>query len=105
MNQNIEQLSILEQNLSSLVLQRQTLQKQILEHDHALSELEQAQDAYQIVGTIMIKKSASSLQEELASKTQTLKVKVESILKQEETVRKQLNDAQAAVMKEMNKEE
>ena len=96
----IEQLSIIEQNLSSLVLSRQTLQKQLLEVEHAAKELVDASDAYEIIGTIMIKKDAETLREELNSRKETISVKLESVKKQEESLRKQLEDAQKNLMEE-----
>lgn len=98
---NIEQLGILEQNLSMLVSQRHSLQKQLLELEQAHSELESAQDAYQIVGTVMIKKPAKELKEELSSKKETINVKLLSIQKQEEALRAQLLSVQEEVMKNL----
>lgn len=102
MNQNnIDALGILEQNLASLVSQRQTLQKQLLDISQAQEEVAKVEDAYQIVGTIMIKKNAEDLSKELDEKKETLTIKVSSVQKQEEQIRKQLQTLQDEVMKNL----
>ncbi len=105
MSQNIETLGILEQNLSSLVMQRQTLQKQLLDSEQAITELETADTAYHIVGTVMIKKPANELKKDLLSKNETLSLKITTLQKQEDMLRKQVQELQASIMKEMNKGE
>ena len=99
--ENIERLGILEQNLSSVVMQRQSFQKQLLELEYAHKELEGKEDAYQIVGTIMIKKSATDLQESIVEQKETISVKLKSIVKQEAALRSQLQDLQTSVMAQM----
>lgn len=105
MTQNIELLGILEQNLASLVSQRQSFQRQLLDAQEASKELASSETAYQIVGTIMIKKSSKVLLEELAQKQELLSIKLESIIKQENSIRKQISDLQTTVMSEMDKGE
>ncbi|MCA9478038.1 MAG: prefoldin subunit [Nanoarchaeota archaeon] len=100
---DIERLGILEQNLSSLVANRQHLQKQILELEEAVKELETVEDAYQIVGTVMLKKSSKDLQKELSEKKETTTVKLESIQQQEKVLRDQLKKVQDSVMAELKK--
>ena len=99
--ENIEKLKVLEQNLSSVVMQRQNFQKQILEIDFAIKELKNVDDAYHIVGTIMIKKSASDLLSQLNEKKETISVKITSVLKQEESLRGELQELQTLVMAEL----
>lgn len=103
--ESIERLGILEQNLSSIVMQRQSFQKQIFEIEQAISELKEGTDAYQIVGTIMIKKSAEDISKDLNEKKETLAIKIESIKKQEDSLRSQLKSEQDSVMAELNKGE
>jgi len=55
-NEEIEQLSLLEQNISTVVNQKQQYYKQLLEVDNALLAIENKEEAYQIIGTLMIKK-------------------------------------------------
>ena len=99
---NIQNLSFLEQNLSSLLMQKQTFQKQSFEIDNALAELKNHKEAYQVTGQIMIKKSNTDLQKDLASQKQILLTRLDAITKQEKILRTQLTDLQKQSMKNLN---
>lgn len=103
--ENIERLGILEQNLSSLVAQRQAFQKQILEINHAQSEIKGSSEAYEIVGTVMIKKPTENIEKSLEEKKNTASIKLESIQKQEMIIREELTKLQNLVMSELKQGE
>lgn len=94
----IQQLSFIEQNLSSVVNQKQSYHKQILEMQSALKELENSESAYEIVGTIMIKKSAKDIISSITEKIKTQEIRMKSLEKQEETLRNQAQEIQSKVM-------
>lgn len=102
--EKIQQLSMLEQNLTSIVTQRQTLHKQLLEIDNALTALETAEEGYQIVGTVMVKKSSKELKKDLEEKKKMITLRMSSYEKQENSLRSQMQSLQNEVMQGMNKE-
>lgn len=102
MSEELQQLSMLEQNLGTIISQKQTFNKQLLEIESALSELESTTEAYHIVGSIMIKKSSEDLKKELLEKKELLKVRLESFEKQESTLRSQAKVLQDKVMNDLD---
>lgn len=96
--QDIQQLSILEQNLSSIVNQKQQYYKQLLEIDNALAAIKNKEEAYQIIGTIMIKKNSQELAKELEEKKRMFEIKHKTLAKQEEQVRAQAKKLQEQVV-------
>ena len=97
----IQQLSFVEQNLSSIVNQKQTYKKQIIEMQSALKELNNSESAYEIVGTIMIKKSSEEIIKSLNEKIESQEIRVKSLEKQEETLRKQAQEIQTKVVNDL----
>ena len=62
----IQQLQLLEQNLSNIIMQKQTFQMHLMENENALKELEKTnKNAYKIIGTIMISSAKEDLKKEL----------------------------------------
>lgn len=102
-NTSIEQLSILEQNLSSFINQKHAYKRQVLEIENALSELEGKDTAYQIVGSVMVKKDSTELQQDLSEKKEACLIKITALEKQESSLRKQVESLQNDVMKELKK--
>lgn len=98
---DIQKLSQIEQNLSSIVNQRQSIQKQVLEIDNAISELKDEKEGYQIVGTVMVKKPATEITENLTEKKEMMSVRLQALQKQEQTLRNEAKKIQEKVMKDM----
>lgn len=97
-DEDIQKLSFMEQNLGSLMAQKSSFQKQIFEIENALKELKNSDSAYQITGTVMIKKSSKDLSEELASKKETILVRLKSIETQENSLRNEMNELRKKVL-------
>ena len=66
--EQLNQLRVIEQQLSTTSQQRQAYDQQLVEIENALNELKDKQEAYHIVGSIMIKKDAKKIVEELTQK-------------------------------------
>ncbi len=103
--EDINQLSQLEQSLSSTISQKQQFNKQLLEVESALGELKDSDDGYQIVGSIMIKKSANDIRKGLDDKKKILEVRLQSYEKQELMLKEQMKKIQEQVIAELNKQE
>ena len=100
--QDINQLSVYEQNMQYIGQQRQKFQAQLLETESAMNEIGDKKTAYKIIGNIMVKTDSEKLIEDLKSKMDILNVRIESIKKQEETVRKKIEELQKKVMKKLD---
>ncbi|MBN2422643.1 prefoldin subunit [Candidatus Woesearchaeota archaeon] len=99
--EKIEQLQLIEQNISALIAQKQQFQAQILETESALSELKTTKKAFKIIGNIMVQSTSYSLKKELSSKKEMLELRVKAIEKQEQNLRKKASDIQKEVLKGM----
>lgn len=101
----INQLSVYEQNAQYTANQRQRFQAQLLEIDSALNEIGDSKDAFQIIGNIMVKLPAEKVKKDLKEKQERINIRVESIKKQEDTLRKKQAQLQEIVMKELESAE
>lgn len=99
--QKINQLQLMESNLQSSLLQKRTLQIQLLEVENALKEISESKDdAYKIVGNIMIKTESEKLIKELAAKKEFIEVRLKSIENQEKEIMEKAVELQKDILKE-----
>ncbi|MCF7866169.1 prefoldin subunit beta [Candidatus Woesearchaeota archaeon] len=103
MNEEINQLSMYEQNSQYIANQRQNFQAQELEIMSALKELEDKEDAYKIIGNIMIKQKSENLKKELKEKEEVIKIKIETLKKQENTMKTKFEELQKKIMENLDK--
>ncbi|MEA3399185.1 MAG: prefoldin subunit [Patescibacteria group bacterium] len=103
--EDIQQLSFIEQNLSSVVQQRQSHQKHILEIENAISELEHSDEGYEIVGSIMVKKSSEDIKSSLEEKKKIHASRLSSLEKQENSLRDKAKELQEKVMANLEEKE
>ena len=104
--EGIAQLQMIEQNLSSYIMQKQTFQGQLLETENAMKEIEKVKDkAYKIIGTIMIASKKEDLKKDLGSKKEMLELRIKTLEKQEEKLKKSAEDIQKLVMKEIKNDQ
>ena len=94
----ISQLQVLQQNIQSLSVQKQQFQMQLNEVESALSELEGAEEAYNIVGSVMVKASAENLGKNLDEKKESLTLRLKNLETQEERLRGKAEDLQKDLM-------
>ena len=99
----LQQLSIIEQSLSNAINQKQVFEKQLIEIENALKEIEGAKEAYQIVGTVMLKKTGTEIKKSLEERRQTYGTRVKALAKQEETLRAQAQKLQDNIMSQLEK--
>lgn len=96
--EKINQLSVYEQNAQYIGSQRQRFQAQLLEIDSALNEIKDKKDAYKLIGNIMVKQSSEQIKKELDEKKELINIRIDSIKKQEETIKKKAAELQKEVM-------
>ena len=99
--ENMQKLQMYEQSLQNFLLQRQNHQAQLSEVSSALKELEATDDAYQIIGNVMVKKSKDELKKHLEERKETAEIRIQSIEKQEVKVREKIEALQKDMMEEM----
>ena len=103
--QKIGQLQMYEQSLQSFLGQKQQFQVQLVEVESALSELQNTNKAYKIVGNIMVEADKNELKGDLQSKKEMLELRIKTMEKQESQVREKASKLQSEILKKMKKEE
>jgi len=99
---DIQELQLLEQNLQSLMLQKQAFQLEMSETLNALDELDKTkEEVYKIIGSIMLKAKKQELENDLKRKKELLDLRIKNIEKQEEALRGRLLKTRDEVMKEL----
>jgi len=102
--EKIGQLQLIEQNLRSLVIQKQTFQSQLLEIENAMEELKDSKgETYKIIGTIMVASDKNKLSEDLESKKEVVELRIKNLENQEKKLREKTEEIQSDVMKKLKK--
>ena len=104
-DEKIGQLQMYEQSLQNILMQKQQFQSQLSEIDSALKEMESSTETYRIVGNIMVLTKKEDLQKELEEKNSSVKLRIKTIEKQEESIREKAQSLQSEIMKGMEKDE
>ncbi len=102
--EKINQLQNLEQNINSMIAQKQQFQAQNMEIDNALSQIEGTEKVFRIIGNIMVASSKDNIKKDLDEKKELVELRLKTIDKQEEKLRAKANELQQEVLKEMKKE-
>ena len=97
----ISQLQMFEKSLQNFLAQKQQFQMQLAETESALKELETADEAYKIVGNLMIKGDKASLKKDLNEKKEIFDLRIRTIEKQEKDTREKALKLQQEVMNEL----
>ena len=98
------QLQMLEQSMQNLLMQKQQFQLQQVEIESALKELEKVNEAYKIVGNIMVLSKKTDLKTDLTSKKEVIELRIKSMEKQENQLREKASKLQSEVLKGMSKD-
>lgn len=100
---SIQELQILEQTIQNLLLQKQAFQIEISETNNALEELKKTKDdAFKIVGQIMIKADKAELEKELEGKKKLLNLRLNSIQKQEDLLSEKIEKLKEEITKKLS---
>ena len=89
-----------QQNLQSIMMQKQQVEMENVESDRALEELKKASDDDQVfkyAGTILIKSDKKSLIDELEEKKELSKTKSTVLAKQEERLKTSLQEQEQKI--------
>lgn len=97
--EKIQKLQSIEQSLQSFSAQHQSVRSQLLESESALRELEKGENAYKIVGSIMVRQSREKLVAELKEKELALRSRLKKVQDQENGLREEAHSLQQEIMK------
>jgi prefoldin beta subunit len=101
--EKIQQLQILEQNLQSLLMQKQAFQYELNETENAISEVEKTSgDVYKMIGQVMIKTKQEEVSKQLGQKKDILDLRVKAIEKQESRMKEESEKIRTEVMEKIN---
>ena len=75
----LSQLQMLEQSMQNLLMQKQQFQLQQVEIESALKELENVDEAYKIVGNIMVLSKKDDLKKDLSSKKEVMELRIKNM--------------------------
>ena len=99
----IQQLQMIEQGMQNFLMQKQQVQAQLIEIESALKELEKTDEAFKIVGNIMVKSNKEDLKKDLASKKEILDLRIKTLEKQEKDMKDKATAMQSEVMEKLKK--
>ena len=94
-----EEFQIYQQQLQTVLIQKESLKLQVAEIDGALEELGKTQqkNAFKIVGNIMVSKDVEELKRELQEMKEEAELRIRSLEKTEERITNKLKELQASV--------
>ena len=102
--EQLAKLQQTQQNLQSILMQKQQLESEKLETEKALEELKKASDdesVFKHAGTIMIKSNKKDLIDELEEHVELAKTKASLLVKQEERLKTTLKEQETKIQEIM----
>ena len=100
LQEQIAKMQQSQQNLQSILMQKQQVEMENVESDKALEELKKAADddnVYKYAGSILIKSDKKSLIDELEEKKELAKTKSTVLAKQEERLKTSLQEQEQKI--------
>ncbi|NIM47376.1 MAG: prefoldin subunit beta [Candidatus Aenigmarchaeota archaeon] len=101
------ELQTFQQQMQTVLIQKEGLNMQNMEIDKALEELNKTKhdDVYKAVGPILIKSTKNELSKELSEKKETIELRLKSLQKQENRVKERLKESQEKFEEILKKQE
>jgi prefoldin beta subunit len=100
LQEQVGRLQQLQQNLQSIMLQKQHLESEHLETERALELLQKANDddtVYKAAGSILVKSNKTTLVSELGEKKELANTRLTVLSKQEVRIKENLKEAEAKI--------
>ena len=102
LEREIQEFQISEQALQNLLLQKQAFQMELTETENALKEVKNTkEDVFKIVGQIMLKADKQETEKELSHKKDILQLRLNSIEKQEKSVKDKVESLREELSKKI----
>ena len=99
--EDLKQFQILEQSLQAVHAQKQQFHSQLIEIESALVELSRSNNAYKIVGNIMVSSKKEDLKKDLEEKKEIFSARMKVLEKQEQKYQEEAGKIQKELMKGM----
>ena len=101
---NLQEIQVLEQNLQSLLLQKQAFQMELTETQSALKEIENSgEEIFKIIGQLMVKSDSKKIKEDLANKEKIIELRMKSLEKQEGSLTEKLENLRKELIPDKKK--
>ena len=100
LQEQVGRLQQLQQNLQSIIMQKQHLESEQLETERALEVLRKANDAdavYKTAGSILVKSTKAILVSELEEKKELANTRITVLTKQETRIKENLKEAETKI--------
>ena len=98
----LQELQLIEQNLSNLLMQKQSFQSRSLENENALKEVYASKkQSYKIVANIMVASEKEDIKKDLTSEKEILDLRINAIEKQETKLKERAQDLQKEILKDI----
>jgi len=97
----VGQFQTYQQQLQAVLIQKETMQLQLMEINRAMEELDPSKNdkAYKITGQIMVSKPVEELKKELTETKEAIEVRVASLEKTEEKITTKLKEMETELRK------
>lgn len=95
--QRIAQFQMMQQQAQAISSQKVQMEIQLREMNHSIEELKKLKkdaEAYESIGTILIKKSKTKITSELKDRKETLELRIKTLTKQEKDIQAKLMEMQ-----------
>ena len=100
--EKIQELQILEQNLQSIIIQKQAFEIELADINNAIEELKkQKDDVYKIIGALMFKSKKEDVEKELKQKKDLMELRVKNLGKQEQIFKEKTFKIREELMNEL----
>jgi len=101
----IQELQLIEQNVSNFVMQKQNFQARLMENENALKELnETKKPAYKLIGNLLVNIDKEKLKKELNDEKEVFDLRIKNIEKQEDKLKERAQELQNEVLKFLKKD-
>jgi prefoldin beta subunit len=100
-----QEFQLLQQRLALFATQKQQLQLQLAELEHALAELNSAKPpVYELVGEILVEKSPENLKKSLQERKDDIELRISAIEKQENKTKEKVQELQKELSEKLKLE-
>ena len=106
LREQLERYEKLQQNLQSVLVQKQQIDLEIIEIDKALAELEKSADdvkVYKSAGTVMVSSNKADVVKDLTESKDLSNTKLSVLNKQEERLKENIKEVQAKLDESMKR--
>ncbi len=103
-DKKIQELSMLQQNIANISAQKQQFVSQLTEFESASKALDKTNNAYKIIGNIMIASEKEDIKKELKEKQEMFTIRIKTLEKQENNLKEKAEVMQKEIMSKIDKE-